>query len=803
MRQGHLKDMIKKTLLVGCISLALALPSTTWGLSIGEARVHSYLLQPLDADIELQGIEGFSPEDLHIQLGTPEDFQRLQIAWDELPVKLRFQLRRKGDRWFVHVSSDDPVEQPYVQFPLRIRSEKLNLVKNITLLLDPREKPVTRTAAAGAAVTAPARRPAPAAAPRRQAARSAVKGPQPLFDAQGRKIAPNIKTYKVKPGETLWPIAYYLRSDDVTSQQMMIALQRMNPDAFEDGNINKLKSGSVLVVPTTEQVKQINRREALSTFARQEQAWKHGEPLPPPSTLPRQSASGAPAQARSSVPLPVVEEAVEHSMVREAADGTGGRLEVLPPPKDTETPTSPEKKALEQELLLRQEEAAGGTLEQSNFRQQIVHLKAQVKEMQKLLEFKDQQIATLQAIIEAQRLAAGQPLRAQAPAATQPAAATAPTAPATEPVESPAEPEATVPAEVTPSGVAGPETGETEPAAASPAEPAPAEVAPAPGIESGPPTEPVASAAVETPTLEKQVIIPAEPPATTEPSTEPGAAAPEAETAGPEAESAAPESKATAETAEAPGEPAADAALQVNTAAPPEATPAPPAAQDNPWLMWTGIGVLGSVALALLFWWRRREPEPGEDLPLADHPAVAQSGPKPYSEALTRPFDEETVESDTELWPDTMLEEREARLHGASESVQEEDSAEIVIQPPAGEPLAERADTESELPDLDSTLLPGAGVELEETAQQEDLVGLWEDLEIPDAAESLLQEYDSELSEQVEEGDQSLEIVIEMAKAYVELGDKDEAIDMLKQALASADSDEKRARIEAELAAIG
>ena len=104
----------------------------------------------------------------------------------------------------------------------------------------------------------------------------------------------------------------------------MIALQRMNPDAFEDGNINKLKAGAVLVVPTTEQVKRINREEALKAFARQEKAWKSGGQLPTDAqpSAPSHSAE-IPEKTTADTArgdLPVVEPAVEATMVMWSSD---------------------------------------------------------------------------------------------------------------------------------------------------------------------------------------------------------------------------------------------------------------------------------------------------------------------------------------------------------------------------------------------------------------------------------------------------------------------------------------------------
>ena len=51
-------------------------------------------------------------------------------------------------------------------------------------------------------------------------------------------------------GDTLWNIALRVRpNDSVSVQQTMLALQRANPDAFINNNINLLKAGYVLRIP--------------------------------------------------------------------------------------------------------------------------------------------------------------------------------------------------------------------------------------------------------------------------------------------------------------------------------------------------------------------------------------------------------------------------------------------------------------------------------------------------------------------------------------------------------------------------
>ncbi|WP_043107165.1 LPXTG cell wall anchor domain-containing protein [endosymbiont of unidentified scaly snail isolate Monju] len=230
----------------------------------------------------------------------------------------------------------------------------------------------------------------------------------------------------------------------------------------------------------------------------------------------------------------------------------------------------------------------------------------------------------------------------------------------------------------------------------------------------------------------------------------------------------------------------------------PDTIPPAPAAGDHRAAYWGLAGVLG---LALLGWlvWRRKRSETGTaalDIPLAAHPEVLNRGPRPYENVRDHP-----PEDDHEHASDVSDQEvafSSPRVQGDqdSENMQPhtvQPNEELDIAPPP---------SRVELHELDSELLPTpAGLDLEDDSTQQELIGLWEHVDTLDLneADSSLIDESATLSELNEEEDQSLEIVLEMARAYVELGDREEATAILQKALSSADSEEKRARIQSVL----
>src|SRR5690606_30854629 len=85
-------------------------------------------------------------------------------------------------------------------------------------------------------------------------------------------------SYRVGARDTLWQIALDVRPDASHSvHQTMLAIQRLNPDAFINGNINLLRQGQVLRIPTSADIKAVSAREAVNEVARQNRAWSEND----------------------------------------------------------------------------------------------------------------------------------------------------------------------------------------------------------------------------------------------------------------------------------------------------------------------------------------------------------------------------------------------------------------------------------------------------------------------------------------------------------------------------------------------
>ncbi|PIV32689.1 MAG: hypothetical protein COS34_11780 [Lysobacterales bacterium CG02_land_8_20_14_3_00_62_12] len=119
-----------------------------------------------------------------------------------------------------------------------------------------------------AALVAETAAPAPAPAAEPAAASAAVEAPPPAATMASSEYGP------VATGETLWEIATTTRPNEaVTLNQMMLALLRANPDAFYQQNVNTLKRGAILRIPGPPELSATNASQATVEVLNQNRSW--------------------------------------------------------------------------------------------------------------------------------------------------------------------------------------------------------------------------------------------------------------------------------------------------------------------------------------------------------------------------------------------------------------------------------------------------------------------------------------------------------------------------------------------------
>jgi len=434
-----------RKLLKTLLSLLIMAPAAALALGLGNVTLHSALNEPLNADIELLSVAPGELESLQVALADAQTFARLGVERDANLMFLRFELSgQNSDRPLIRVTSREVMREPFLSFLVEARWSTGRLVREYTLLLDPpvnyaelTPPPVAAPAVAPTvSPVTPASRPAVGAAPRPAAsAAPAARAPATVAPA-----APGELVYgPVRNDDTLWRIAQQMRpSDDITIQQMMMALLQANPHAFVDGNINRLKAGYVLRIDDPALLRAMSQAEAAREVSRQTTAWQQRRQAVAERAAERVTPESSAAAPAAVAAAPSREPELKLVSPEGRADSPAGSDEAV----DKETAA-----AVRQDLMLALESSAAQRQENQELLKRIAAMEAQLTDMERILNLKSSDLAVLQQQLREQgQDVAELPSEQAAPAETAPAE-TVTEAPAAEvlPEVSVAEPEVAAP----------------------------------------------------------------------------------------------------------------------------------------------------------------------------------------------------------------------------------------------------------------------------------------------------------------------------------------------------------------------
>jgi pilus assembly protein FimV len=303
-------------------------------------------------------------DSLDVKLAGLNQFTQAGLDRPDVLSQLQFVVVRNPDGTsYIHITSNAAVREPFLDFLVDANWNNGELIREYTVLLNPpafqtaNAAPASATPAPQAATQAPAAPvaaapvpvPVPVPSPATQAAApqttppaaqapaevaaapqqatpapsaestptpaaSPPAAPAPSVEQAPAQRALGTNYGPIHRGETLSGIAKSVRPDGVTLNQMMVAIYQANPEVFMH-NINRMKSGYILRMPTASDAQAVSVTDANSEVRAQIQAWRSGVPAaataeaaPPASTSAPASpalqlvAPGSAAESSAQVP---------------------------------------------------------------------------------------------------------------------------------------------------------------------------------------------------------------------------------------------------------------------------------------------------------------------------------------------------------------------------------------------------------------------------------------------------------------------------------------------------------------------
>lgn len=361
-------------------------------LGLGDMTMHSALNQPLNAEIKLTNVGDLDSTQVLVSLAGENAFAVAGVERTYFITGMKFEvILDENGQGVIKLSSSKNVKEPFLDFLLEAKWPAGRVVKSYTALIDlpvytekASEQVDLGTPAISATTTANDEQEMPSS---EEVSAEQVSSVDVSNDDAAEVVEPEAvaepfvessyqeesssysdDSYTIVRGDTLYRVARTVNTaSDVSVEQTMLALQQQNPHAFIGGNVNRIKAGAVLRVPTSSEIRETSARSAMAAIGQQNREWRE-------------------AQLESTeehyAPTPSVDDEQGHLSL--ASAGTG-----LANGSDAEGESSAASAANAEALEVANQE-------NKELEGRVQSLDNQITDLQRMIELKDAELANLQ-----------------------------------------------------------------------------------------------------------------------------------------------------------------------------------------------------------------------------------------------------------------------------------------------------------------------------------------------------------------------------------------------------------------------
>ena len=274
------------------ISIADVLSENPFALNLGEISATSYLNQPFKGVIPFLFASLNNSRDLNVRLAPESIFNKIGV--EKLPIlnSLNFRITEQDNKPVILISSNQPIQQPFLNFVLEIQGKQGSIYQDYTVLLDPESNQVTTQlddyiatnqselnqstlledyiAANQSKLDQSTSLEDYITTNQSELGQSIKPSADELLISRGTLLLANLSSrtlpkkpvlsnsktlkYRVKTGDSLSRIAQIQYRNNASLSTMSRLIYQKNPTAFIKGDLNRIKKGALLSLPSESEI---------------------------------------------------------------------------------------------------------------------------------------------------------------------------------------------------------------------------------------------------------------------------------------------------------------------------------------------------------------------------------------------------------------------------------------------------------------------------------------------------------------------------------------------------------------------
>ncbi len=387
--------------------MALA-PMAVFSAGLGKLNVSSGLGEPLRADIELLSVTPEELSSIFAVIASEEAYatQGIERPASHSTIKVEVSKNSRGTP-ILKLKSTQPISEPFLDMLIQVDWASGRLLREYTVLLDPPgyvgevESTTTQLPAVKPSTTSnqdsmldsSSAKPSSTTSKPKQI----KKAPIAADSADIPNNAPNDE-YQTRRGDSLAKIARDYKPEGISLDQMLVGLYQANPNAFDGKNMNRLKVGKILRLPSEQDLASLSRQQASKEVKVQSANWNEyrnklagivAESAPSESEASTQSADGKIKSAAEDKSVP-------------AATGPKDVVKLSAGDAALTKKEADDVKNLQAKITALQEESTAREKSVMEAQDKTAALEKQIADMQQLLALKNGTMSELQKQAEIQ-----------------------------------------------------------------------------------------------------------------------------------------------------------------------------------------------------------------------------------------------------------------------------------------------------------------------------------------------------------------------------------------------------------------